>query len=362
MAATGNPITVLILAGGTGGHVFPALAVAERLRDLGVRVEWLGTAAGLESRLVPGAGIALHRVAVSGLRGRGAAALLGAPLRLLRALAQSLAVLRRVRPRAVLGMGGFVSGPGGLAAWLLRIPLLVHEQNAVPGLTNRWLARFAGRAMEAFPGSLSPSVHARHTGNPVRASLLGLPPPAQRLAGRGPELRLLVLGGSQGAKALNEVVPAALARLGQGVAVWHQVGGAHLEHAGERYRQAGVQARLVGFIDDMADAYGWADLVLCRAGAMTVAEVAAVGVASILVPYPHAVDDHQSANARYLADAGAALLLPQPELDPRRLAGLLAELAGARERLLRMAEAARALAMPDAAAAVAGHCLEAVRG
>ncbi len=352
------------MAGGTGGHVYPALAVADRLRAAGVEVSWLGTRRGLEARVVPAADIALHFISISGLRGKGVATLAAAPFRLAWALLQSLAVVHRIRPDAVLGMGGFVAGPGGLAAWLLRRPLVIHEQNAVGGLTNRLLARLAGLVLTAFPASLPTSAPTRHTGNPVRRELLGAYPPEQRLAGRADALHLLVLGGSQGARSLNEVVPAALASLGpdQRVSVWHQAGPLHLEQARRAYAEAGAEGKLVDYIEDMAGAYAWADLVLCRSGAMTVAELCAVGVASILVPFPYAVDDHQTHNARFLADAGAAVLVSQSEFKPNLLRRLLTELGASRRRLLQMATAARALAMPEAAQRVADCCLEVAHG
>jgi UDP-N-acetylglucosamine--N-acetylmuramyl-(pentapeptide) pyrophosphoryl-undecaprenol N-acetylglucosamine transferase len=355
---------VLILAGGTGGHVYPALAVAEQLRRWGGRVDWLGTATGIEARVVATRGIPLHQVSVAGLRGKGAGAWLAAPVRLARALAQAWRVLASVRPDVVLGMGGFVSGPGGLAAWMQGRPLLVHEQNAVPGLTNRLLARLARVVLEAFPGSFEPRRGARHTGNPVRADLGALPPPEERLAGRGSPLRLLVLGGSQGARALNEAVPAALALLPEraGVTVWHQAGPSQIDAARAAYARAGVEGRVEAYLEDMAAAYAWADLALCRAGAMTLAELCAVGLGAVLVPFPFAVDDHQTRNARFLAERGAARLLPQGELDPARVAAWLAELAADRGTLMAMARAARALARPDAAAAVARACLEVSRG
>ncbi|HWP94817.1 MAG TPA: undecaprenyldiphospho-muramoylpentapeptide beta-N-acetylglucosaminyltransferase [Gammaproteobacteria bacterium] len=351
---------VLIMAGGTGGHVFPALAVAEVLRARGHEPVWLGTRAGLEATLVPRAGFPLEWLAITGLRGKGTLAWLAAPFRLGRALAQALAVLRRVRPAVVLGMGGFASGPGGLAAWLMRIPLVVHEQNAVAGLTNRWLARFATRTLTAFPAALP---HAEHVGNPLRAALQDVPPPRLRLAGRTGPLRLLVLGGSQGARALNETVPHALARLASNrrPEVLHQTGARHLETTRALYGALGIAARVEPFIDDMAAAYLWADLVVCRAGAMTIAEIAAVGVASVLVPFPAAVDDHQTHNARHLAAAGAAVLLPERDLGAERLAALIDGLAARPDELVKMAERARALAMPGAAERVADVCLELAR-
>ncbi len=350
---------VMIMAGGTGGHVFPALAVADWLRERGVEVTWLGTRTGLEARVVPAAGFAVDWVQVSGLRGKGWAGWLLAPLRLARALLQAVAILRRRRPRAVLGMGGFVTGPGGVASWLLRTPLLVHEQNAVPGLTNRLLARLARRVMEAFPGSFPAATAALHTGNPVRPAIAALPDPAQRPATADAPLHLLVVGGSLGAVAINEVVPAAVAALAPEwrPQIWHQAGERNLEAAQAGYRAAGVSARVEPFIDDMAAAYRWADLVLCRAGALTVAELAAAGVASLLVPYPHAVDDHQTANARWLVEAGGAQLIPQPLLSAGSLAEQLQRLTEDRSRLRTMAAAARRVAMPLATEQVGAECL-----
>ncbi|MFN2308161.1 MAG: undecaprenyldiphospho-muramoylpentapeptide beta-N-acetylglucosaminyltransferase [Gammaproteobacteria bacterium] len=350
---------VLIMAGGTGGHVFPALAVADELRRAGQPVLWLGTHEGLEARVVPEAGLPIAWLRVRGLRGKGLLQRLAAPFMLLIALVQAAGVLLRARPRAVLGMGGFVTGPGGLMAWLLRRPLVIHEQNAVAGLTNRLLAPLATRVLEAFPGSLPARTRPVHTGNPVRAAITEVAAPPQRLAGRAGPLRLLVLGGSLGAQALNETVPQALARLPVEARpeVRHQAGVRHVEAARAAYAQARVAARVEAFVDDMAAAYAWADLVVCRAGALTIAELTAVGVAAILVPYPHAVDDHQTGNARYLVSAGAARLIPQTELTPSGLAAVLGELGADRGRLLAMAEAARALARPDAARAVAQQCL-----
>lgn len=345
----------LIMAGGTGGHVFPALAVAEQLQAGGWPVHWLGTHAGLEARVVPPTGIPVHWISVKGLRGKGLVRKLTAPLMLLWASLQAAAVMLRVRPAAVLGMGGFVTGPGGIMAWLLRRPLVIHEQNSVAGMTNRLLVPFASRVLEAFPGSLK---NASHTGNPVRESIARLPFAAPDCSGQ--PVRLLVVGGSLGAAALNELVPAALAGMDpqQRPEVWHQTGLKLIDAAHEAYAKAGVAVRLDAFIDDMAEAYRWADLVLCRAGALTIAELAAVGVASILVPYPHAVDDHQTGNARYLVDAGAAVLLPQSEMDVPRLQRELALLQQP-QQLARMAENARARALPQAARSVADACIAA---
>ena len=370
---------ILIMAGGTGGHVFPALAVADELRARGVEVVWLGTRRGLEADVVPRAGIDMEWITIRGLRGKGALGWVLAPFRILLAMLQTVIVIMRRRPMAVLGMGGFVTGPGGIVSWLLRKPLLIHEQNAIAGLTNRLLAPLANRVMAAFPGLLAQRSNAVTTGNPVRKAIAGLPPPEQRFADRQGALRLLVLGGSLGAESLNTTVPDALRLLpeAQRPEVWHQTGRANADRTGNRYQQNGVTARADAFIDDMAAAYAWADLVVCRAGALTVAELATAGIGSILVPYPFAVDDHQTHNAAWLVDAGAAILVPQNELTPALLAKLLTDffaaggeqpgtklppmvwLARARERLLDMACAARQLARPDAAAVVANLCMEA---
>ena len=352
---------VLIMAGGTGGHVFPALAVARVLRERGVGVVWLGTPAGMESRLVPAAGIPMEWIRVAGIRGKGALAWLLAPLRLLRAVAEARRVLRRVAPRAVLGAGGFVSGPGGLAAWMLHIPLLIHEQNAVAGLTNRWLAKLAGQVLEAFPGSFGPGAHALCIGNPVRADIAALPAPALRFAGREARARLLVLGGSQGASRLNQAMPRALAMLRpqDRPQVRHQAGARGMADAREAYRAAAVDAEVLAFIDDMAGAYAWADFAVCRAGALTVTELQAAGLGAVLVPYPSAVDDHQTRNAEVLVRIGAARILQESDLDPERLGRIIGELGADRGRLLIMAEAARAAAVTDAAARLADLCIAA---
>lgn len=353
----------LIMAGGTGGHVFPALATAEALRQKGHEVAWLGSRGGMEARLVGGRGIPLHLIEVSGLRGKGGLTRLAAPLKLMRALWQALAVIRRFRPDCVLGMGGFVAGPGGLAAWLLRRPLVIHEQNAIAGMTNQWLSRVAEIPLEAFPGAFGQNTITRCTGNPVRQDLTGILAPGVRV-GYGDRLKLLVLGGSRGARAINEVVPEALALVGseQQSEVCHQCGEDHLESTRQAYAKAGVEAAVVPFIEDMTEAYGWADLVVCRAGALTLAELACVGVGSVLVPFPHAVDDHQTANARYLSDAGAALLMPQSQLDAAGLAREIRRLGEDRDALRAMADKARELAVPDATERVVNYCLEAAHG
>ena len=359
--AAANRRPILIMAGGTGGHVFPALAVADELRALGVPVSWLGTRQGLEARVVPEAGYPMSTIRVSALRGKGLLRKFLAPVMLILALWQTLIVFLRLRPAAVLGMGGFTAGPGGVTAWLLRRPLLIHEQNAIPGKTNRLLAPLARCVMEGFPGSLPAVRHAVHTGNPVRAEIIALPSPEERFAARGDSLRLLVVGGSLGAQVLNETVPQAIGELPEHERpqVHHQTGVAGMTSVQAGYCDVVSNARVESFISDMAAAYAWADLVVCRSGALTVAELAAVGVASVLVPFPYAVDDHQTANANYLVKAGAAMLVPQAELTTVALAEILAQFNDRRAVLLDMARAARALARPDAARQVADRCLEA---
>jgi len=351
---------VLIMAGGTGGHVFPALAVAKVLRERGVAVVWLGVPGSMESRLVPANGFPIEWVRIGGIRGKGLMQKLLAPLRIFKAVVQSLGVLRRVRPRSVLGAGGYVSGPGGIAAWLLRIPLLIHEQNAIAGMTNRWLARLAGQVLEAFPGSFGPKVAAQTIGNPVRADIAALPAPEVRFADRGTS-RLLVLGGSQGAQRLNAVVPQALARVApeNRPRVRHQTGERGIEAARIAYAEAKVEAEVLPFIDDMAAAYAWADLAVCRAGAMTVAELQAAGLGAIFVPFPMATDDHQTKNAEVMVRSGAAQVIQERDLTPERLGAAIGHLVGDRARLLKMAEAARGSRIIDAAARLADLCMTA---
>ncbi len=351
------------MAGGTGGHVYPGLALARVLREQSLEVLWLGTARGLESRVIPAEGIPIEQLSVAGLRGKGLLTWLAAPFRLVRALVQALAVMRRHRPLVVVGLGGFVSGPGGVAAWLTRHPLLIHEQNAIAGLTNRLLAHLARVVLEAFPGSFGADVQARTIGNPVRRDISTLPPPAERFAGRTGPIRLLVIGGSQGAARLNAVVPFALKRLSGSLAfdVRHQAGERWVEAGRASYAQAGVRADVRPFIEDMSEAYGWADLVICRAGALTVSELAAAGVGSILVPFPAAVDDHQSWNAQYLVREGAAVLIPDRELTAQVLATELQRLCTGRGKVLAMAERARLLAKPRATDELAASCLALAR-
>lgn len=359
MSAARGPI--LVMAGGTGGHVYPALAIARALEARTVDVVWLGTRRGLEARVVPQAGIPIEWVTVRGLRRKTALALAAAPFQLGLALLQSLRVIRRHRPAAVLGMGGFVSGPGGVAAWLSRRPLIIHEQNAVAGLTNRLLARLARVVLQAFPGSFSPATRARTVGNPVREDIGLIEDPATRFATRSGPIRLLVLGGSQGSLMLNRTVPAALARMAaaERPVVRHQTGSRTAAEAREAYARHGVDAELRDFIEDMAQAYAWADLVICRAGALTVAELSAAGLPSILVPFPGAVDDHQTANAGPLLAAGAAVVVQESELSEHVLQALLESWLASREALRTRAMAARRLAKPRAVAEITELCLEA---
>lgn len=349
--------TMLIMAGGTGGHVFPGLAVAEIMRARGWSVVWLGSPNGMEATLVPKYGIPLELVRFTGLRGKGFLAKLWLPLNLLRAFWQSLRALRRVQPNVVLGMGGYIAFPGGMMAALLGKPLVLHEQNSIAGLTNKVLARVADRVLQAFPTAFASSrANAATTGNPIRANIQTIAPPVERFANRSGPLRVLIVGGSLGAQALNVIVPQALALIpaAQRPQVKHQAGEKHLMSLQQHYHTTGVEGELIPFIDDMASAYAQADLVICRAGAMTIAELTAVGVASILVPFPFAVDDHQTSNAKFLSDAGAALLIPQTQLNAPGLAILLQNLT--REKLLDMANQARALGKPDAAETVADIC------
>jgi UDP-N-acetylglucosamine--N-acetylmuramyl-(pentapeptide) pyrophosphoryl-undecaprenol N-acetylglucosamine transferase len=348
-----NAPVMVVMAGGTGGHVFPALAVAQRLADSGYRVVWIGNRSGMEAELVPRHGFEMAWVSFSGLRGKGIVPKLLLPFNLLVAFWQSLLILMRLKPRAVIGFGGYISFPGGMMAVLLGRRLIVHEQNAIAGLANKVLARVADAVLSAFPDTLPRAVWC---GNPVRKEITALPEPAARYAARSGPLKLLVIGGSLGAQALNEVLPQALALLPAAARpeVTHQSGAKHIEALRQAYAAAGVDATVFPFIDDMAAAYGQADLVICRAGAMTVAEVACAGVAALFVPFPFAVDDHQTANAKFLTEAGAALLLQQSALTPQGLAKQLGELT--RERCLALARQARTLAKPDATSAVAKAC------
>jgi UDP-N-acetylglucosamine--N-acetylmuramyl-(pentapeptide) pyrophosphoryl-undecaprenol N-acetylglucosamine transferase len=356
--AAGN---VLIMAGGTGGHVFPALACAREFQARGYTVHWLGTPRGIENELVPAAGLKLHLINVTGLRGKGRLSLLKAPFMLIKALLQARRIVGGLKPVCVVGFGGYVTGPGGLAAKLAGVPLIIHEQNAVAGTANRSLASFAARVCEAFPQTFAASAKRRTTGNPVRAELF-FETPRQTLIGRRP--RLLVLGGSLGAEPLNKLLPEALAQVPADIRpeVFHQAGKHHDEVTAERYRAAGVEAQVAPFIKDMAQAYGWADLVVCRAGALTVSELAAAGLPSLLVPLPHAIDDHQSRNAEYLAREGAAFVMPQATTGAAEMAARLKEVLMQPEQLNRMAVTARQLAKPDATNTVVDICLEVAHG
>jgi len=355
----------LVMAGGTGGHVFPALATARVLERRGYSIVWLGTQRGIEARLVPAAGIPVEWLSVSGLRGKGLGTLLVAPVRLVVALFQALRAVRKHQPAVVLGAGGFASGPGGVAAWLLRRPLVVHEQNAVAGLTNRVLARLADRVLEGFPGSFGRGVNAQHVGNPVRPEIAAVPPPERRYPAREGRARLLVFGGSQGAARLNAVVPAAIAELPESLRpeLIHQTGRNGFDETVAAYQSRGIEADVRPFIDDMAGAYGWADLAVCRSGALTVAELSAAGVPAVLVPFPAAVDDHQTRNAEHVVRGGAARLLPESQLTPVSLAATLRELLEAgRPRLAQMATAARGMAITDADERLADACVAAAGG
>jgi UDP-N-acetylglucosamine--N-acetylmuramyl-(pentapeptide) pyrophosphoryl-undecaprenol N-acetylglucosamine transferase len=345
--------TILIMAGGTGGHIFPGLAVAHEMRAAGWEVVWLGARGGMEERLVPPRGYRTEWIRAKAARGKGLVQKLLLPANLLFSFWESARLIRRVKPDVVLGLGGYVAFPGGMMASLLNRPLALHEQNAIPGLANRVLSGVSDKVMVAFPEALKSG---EWTGNPVRGEIAAIAPPEDRFRGRTGPLRILVVGGSLGAQALNEAVPKALALLPTPVSVVHQSGEMHLEILRKNYASAGVQGELVGFIDDMARRYAEADLVICRAGAVTIAELSAGGMASILVPFPHAVDDHQSANARFLADKGAAILVAQKEMTPEKLAALMASLD--RAKLLDMAKKARALGKPDAASLVARRCME----
>ncbi len=351
---------VLIMAGGTGGHIFPGLAVADVLRQQNIPVRWLGAKGGMEASKVPAAGIDLDLVAITGLRGKGLLRWIRMPLLLLKAIWQARSLLEANRPGCAVSFGGYVAAPGGIAAWTKGIPVLVHEQNRVPGLTNRLLSRFARKVLQGFPATFPPALGAEDSGNPVRQDVAAMDTPENRFAGRSGPVRLLITGGSQGARVLNTVVPEALSLLPRDIPIeiHHQAGVRGQDEALDAYGAAGVSAEVSAFIDDMAEAYAWADLVICRSGALTVAELAAAGLGAVLVPFAHAVDDHQTRNAEYLASAGAAIIVPQPSLDAARMAKTLEPLISDREVLLSMAVRARGQALPNAAETVAEACKE----
>ncbi len=345
---------IVIMAGGTGGHVFPALAVAQYLQQQGWQVSWMGTRKGMESRVIPQNHIDIDWLSVAGLRGKGLMGKISAVFKLLKACLEARRILKQRQPDVVLGMGGFVAAPGGLMSKMLGIPLLIHEQNRVPGTTNRLLVKFASRVMEAFPGSFDAQVKALFTGNPLRQGLMGLKQKQPRVLSEEDTMRILVLGGSQGAQALNEKVPDALAGM-ENIAVLHQTGEVMRKQVEEQYARRKTRARVEAFIEDMADAYQWADMIVCRAGAMTVSEVAAAGLPSILIPLPQAIDDHQSANARYLTEAGAGILLAQKDMNENTLRQAILQVRG---NLEAMSQAAREKARFDATQRVAEQCIE----
>jgi UDP-N-acetylglucosamine--N-acetylmuramyl-(pentapeptide) pyrophosphoryl-undecaprenol N-acetylglucosamine transferase len=349
---------VLVMAGGTGGHIFPGLAVADALRAHGWRVHWLGAPGGMEARLVPPRGYPFEAIDFGGVRGKGLLTLALLPLRLLRAFAQSIGVIRRVKPDVLVGLGGYITFPGGLMGVALGKPLLLHEQNSVPGMANRVLAGVADRVFTAFPGVLPKARRVRWVGNPLREAFTRWPDPAARFVGRDGPLRLLVVGGSLGARALNEVVPRALALIppGQRPLVTHQSGAKQIDELRANYQAAGVEAELMPFIDDMARAYAEADLVICRAGATTVSEIAAIGAAALFVPFPHAVDDHQSANARFLTEQGAGWLIQQRDLSAEKLVEILQNTN--RPALLAVAQKAKVLEKTNAAEEIVAACQE----
>ncbi len=345
---------IVIMAGGTGGHVFPALAVAEQLRKQGWSVSWLGTKKGLEARVIPAHKIDIDWLSVSGLRGKGIILKIKSIFSLVNACWQAFNILRVRQPDVVLGMGGFVAAPGGLMAKLLGIPLIIHEQNRVVGTTNRLLSTIANQILEAFPNSFSAKSNAITTGNPLRESFINLPskPPRQTSS----PLKLLIIGGSQGAQILNEKVPQALALLAN-INVKHQTGSIMQQEVELSYQSLAIKAEVMAFIEDMKQVYQWADLIICRAGAMTVSEVAAFGLPAIFIPLPHAIDDHQSANARYLADDNAALILTQPQLTADNLAAAITKIS---TNLEMMATRSKNKARLDATEMVVNTCIAVV--
>lgn len=354
---------ILIMAGGTGGHIYPALAVADKLKENGFQLFWLGSEKGMETRVVPEHGYPLLKINVSGVRGNGLLRLLFTPFMLIIALVQALMIMIKVRPVVVLGMGGFASGPGGVAAWLMRIPLLIHEQNAIAGLTNKLLAPFAVSVMAAFPGAFKDAKKITITGNPVRENISNIIEPGQRYLKRDSNvLKVLVLGGSLGARKLNEVIPEAISSLGNEVQyeIKHQCGERNVVDTQQAYKKHNIDVEVLPFIKDMADVYSWADIVICRAGALTIAELATTGIASVLIPFPYAVDDHQTSNANYLAKEDAAVLIQETQLNSEKIKELLIKWYQAPEQLLHMANKARSLAKPEATNDVARHCMEAI--
>ncbi len=346
---------VIVMAGGTGGHIYPALACAQSFKEKNIAVEWLGSKGGMEEKLVPEHDITMHSLSIKGVRGKGVVGLLAAPFRILHAIGQAIAVLQKTKPDVVLGMGGFVAGPGGVAARILGIPLVIHEQNAVAGTTNKLLAKIASLKLQAFDGALPKGIT---VGNPIRGDILKQQVRASRDGSARP-LRLLVVGGSLGAKAINDVMPQVLRSwsFSQRLDVWHQTGVKNFDDVSNLYKDAQAEARVDAYLDNMDQAYYWADIVLCRAGAMTVSELAIAGLPSILVPYPYAIDDHQTENARYLEKVGGAYLLPQPQLTCEKILSLLSMFVEGEDTLLKMGAQAKAVAHPDATRDVVAHCL-----
>jgi UDP-N-acetylglucosamine--N-acetylmuramyl-(pentapeptide) pyrophosphoryl-undecaprenol N-acetylglucosamine transferase len=360
--ASSNSMRVMIMAGGTGGHVFPALAVAKILQQQQVCISWLGTRKGIESELIPQQGIELHFLNVEGLRGRGLLALLRAPFKLLASIIQACSALKQFNPSVVLGMGGFVSGPGAVAAKLKGIPLVIHEQNSVAGTTNKLSAKIATRVMQGFPNTFN---HGEHCGNPVRGEIAAIKPPVERFANRQGAMRLLVLGGSRGALAINQLIPEALAKINpqQRPEILHQVGSQHLEKTQALYQAQSLDTdsdtiQIMPFIDSMEEAYQWADFAICRSGALTVAELNAVGLGALLIPFPYAIDDHQTTNGQWLVNAKAALMIQQRDITAQKLADHIISLGNNPDQRLAMANNARSLAKNDAAKRVSEVCME----
>lgn len=348
---------IIFMAGGTGGHVFPALAVARELAKRGFDIEWLGTKRGIEAQLVPAAGFPLHYLDIAGIRGKGLVAKLMAPWKLLCAVIQAAKIMLNAHPSIAVGLGGFASGPGGIAAKLLHLPLIIHEQNARAGTTNKWLSRWANKVLTAFPDVLA---HAVTIGNPIREDIVALPIPESRFAKREGPCRLLILGGSLGAQAINELIPATMHLLpaSKRPLIRHQAGKRHHQATLSDYKKRQLDAEVMEFIDDVAAALAWADLVICRAGALTVSEIAAAGIAAIFIPFPHAIDDHQTANAEWLSQTGAAILQQQQDLNPEIMLQILEPLLNDRHGLVKMASKARAMAKPDATQRFADICQE----
>lgn len=351
---------VLIMAGGTGGHIFPGLAIAKKMREEGIEVNWLGTQQGVEAKWVPEADIPIHFISISGVRGKGIKDQILAPFRIMVALVQSILIIRKLKPDVVIGLGGFVSGPGGLACWILGTKLVIHEQNAKPGSTNKLLSKIANRILEAFPDTFKHRRNVYTVGNPVRAEILCLPSPDQRFTHAEPVQRLLVLGGSLGAQAINLLLPKALATLPEAKrpAILHQTGEKHLADTQKAYEMVGVKGEIVPFIVEMDKAYSWADVVLCRAGALTITELCAVGLGAILVPFPYAIDDHQTANAQFMANQQAAIVVQQADLSVESLAQLLEKVVNSSGECIKMAKAAYTLREADATDKIINICKE----